>query len=130
MEKYSKQKDAILTYLKSTTSHPTADIVYEHVKTVIPNISLGTVYRNLQKLSENGEILRLSCGEDFDRYDATTTRHYHFYCRVCKQVSDLSVASLDHINIIAKENFSGAIEGHSVFFYGLCPECLKKKKNA
>lgn len=123
MTKHSKQRDAILEYLHSTTSHPTADTVYENVRERLPNISLGTVYRNLNLLAESGEILRLSCGGTSDRYDGTATPHYHFLCTCCGEVSDLEMTGLEHINVIAGAGFSGIIEGHVAYFYGLCPKC-------
>lgn len=122
--KHSKQRDAILEYLHSTKAHPTADTVYENVRGQLPNISLGTVYRNLNQLADCGEILRLSCGGDSDRFDGTATPHYHFRCTTCNCVSDLETDPLDHINLIAGAGFAGRIEGHFVYFYGTCPKCL------
>lgn len=124
MVKYSKQRDAILEYLHSTVSHPTADTVYEKVREKIPNISLGTVYRNLNMLADAGEILRLSCGGTSDRYDGCAKPHYHFLCRSCGNVSDLEMAGLEHINVIAGANFAGTVEGHFAYFYGRCPACM------
>lgn len=124
MTKHSRQRDAILEYLHSTTSHPTADTVYENVREKIPNISLGTVYRNLNMLADSGEILRLSCGGTSDRYDGTATPHYHFLCKGCGNVSDLEMDGLDHINVIAGAGFQGTIEGHFTYFYGTCPDCV------
>lgn len=123
MIKHSKQRDAILEYLHSTTSHPTADTVYENVREKLPNISLGTVYRNLNMLADSGEILRLSCGGASDRYDGTVTPHYHFLCRQCGNVSDLAMSGLEHINVIAGAGFAGTIEGHVTYFFGICPAC-------
>lgn len=127
--KYSKQRDAILEYLHSTVSHPTADTVYENVRERIPNISLGTVYRNLNMLADAGEILRISCGGSSERYDGCTRPHYHFLCGECGRVYDLEMAEIDHINVIAGANFKGSIEGHVTYFYGCCPDCMNAKKS-
>ena len=129
MVKQSRQRTAILDYLRSTTSHPTADAVYEAVRKKIPNISLGTVYRNLNMLADAGEILRLACGGTSVRYDGFTKPHYHFLCKECGKVSDLEMSSLDHIDVIAGAGFKGAVEGHFVYFYGVCPECMEKGKD-
>ena len=86
---FSRQREAIKDYLASTTSHPTADTIYENIKKIYPNISLGTVYRNLNLLVEQGEVLKLSCDDNRDHFDATTTPHHHFFCKCCHQVSDL-----------------------------------------
>lgn len=126
MMKQSKQRNAILDYLHSTTSHPTADTVYENVRKTIPNISLGTVYRNLNLLADAGEILRLTCGGGSDRYDGCTKPHYHFLCRECGSVSDLEMDSLAHIDVIAGAGYQGKVEGHVAYFYGVCPVCLKR----
>ncbi len=128
MTKHSKQRDAILDYLHSTKAHPTADTVYEHVREVMPNISLGTVYRNLNMLADGGEILRLSCGGTSDRYDGNPELHYHFLCKECGNVSDLEMPGLEHIDVIAGADFSGTIEGHFVYFYGKCPTCTRHKQ--
>ena len=87
--KYSRQREAVLVYLRSTKSHPTAEQVYQKIREEFPKISLGTVYRNLNLLADCGEILRLNCGDGVEHFDATTTPHNHFICRRCRQVIDL-----------------------------------------
>lgn len=93
-----------------------------------PKISLGTVYRNLSLLVDQGEILRFSCGEGQDHYDADTSQHYHFVCKKCRAVSDLHMPPLEHIDVLAKDGFDGEIDGHFVLFYGTCGKCKKMKK--
>lgn len=124
--RYSKQREAIKEYLMSTTSHPTAETIYETIKQVYPSISLGTVYRNLNFLVEHHQALRLDCGDGFDHFDGNPQPHHHFFCRQCGQVSDLKMDSIDHINLIANANFGGKIEGHTIYFYGICADCNKK----
>ena len=121
--KFSRQRETIREYLMSTKSHPTADMVYEYVRSIYPNISLGTVYRNLNLLAEQGIIVKLAGGEGSDRFDGNTEPHYHFRCRKCGCVSDLNISSLEHINTLAAVDFDGIIEGHVVMFYGVCREC-------
>ena len=123
--KYSKQRESIKTYLGSTREHPTADTVYMHVKQEYPNISLGTVYRNLSLLSEIGEIQKLSTGIGPDRFDGRPHPHYHFICKDCGSVLDLKLEGLEHINILAGQYFDGDIEGHITYFMGKCPTCKK-----
>lgn len=122
--KYSRQREAIKTYMESTTSHPTADTVYEHIKKIYPNISLGTVYRNLNFLVEHGELIKLSCEDNKEHYDANTTPHSHFYCRCCHQVLDLDVpiANLEHLS--DEVQFQGKIETCVMFYIGTCPDCM------
>lgn len=127
--KYSRQRESIKEYLAHTTEHPTADMVYMHIKQIFPNISLGTVYRNLNLLVEQGEIRKISHGTGIDRFDADTHKHYHFSCKECSNIIDIELThdDLDHINALAQQGFEGEIHGHSTFFYGLCPECKKKQ---
>lgn len=124
--KFSRQRESIKEFLAHSTEHPTADTVYMHMKEIYPNISLGTVYRNLNLLSNTGEIIKISCGDDSDRYDCNTHPHNHFVCKECNGIQDLEMESIDHINVVANANFGGKIEGHVTYFYGLCEECLKK----
>lgn len=123
--KYSRQREAIKEYLTHTTCHPTADTVYMNIKKLYPNISLGTVYRNLNLLAEHGEIVKISCGDGSDRFDANIDQHYHLICSHCGEVIDLKMDSIEHINTIANASFSGKINGHTVYFYGTCENCLK-----
>ena len=74
--KYSRQREAVLVYLRSTKSHPTAEQVYQKIREEFPKISLGTVYRNLNLLADCGEILRLNCGDGVEHFDATTQSFY------------------------------------------------------
>jgi len=124
--KYSRQREAIKDFLVSRTDHPTADTVYTNIRQEFPNISLGTVYRNLSLLADIGEILKLSTGEGGDRFDGNPAPHYHFVCKECNSVIDLDVRNLDHINELANVNFDGQIEGHVTYFYGKCGNCIKK----
>ena len=124
--KYSRQRESIKNYLMSRKDHPTADMVYSALREVYPNISLGTVYRNLTFLAERGEIIKLSCGEGYDRFDAQVADHYHFICTDCHNVLDLDLPPIDHINVLASNGFEGEVNGHKTYFYGRCPDCMKK----
>lgn len=125
--KYSRQREAIKEFLVGRTDHPTADTVYTNIRQEFPNISLGTVYRNLSLLSDIGEILKLSTGEGGDRFDGNPAPHYHFVCTQCGSVIDLELKSLDHINELAGVSFNGQIDGHVAYFYGKCHNCINKQ---
>ena len=116
--KRSKQRDMIMAFLMGRKDHPTADTVYMNVRLENPNISLGTVYRNLTQLSDMGEIQRLRLGEGVDRFDADTSPHYHFVCSDCGSVIDLDMPSIENIITIADAGFDGAVAGHMTYFYG------------
>lgn len=110
-------------YLKSSHLHPTATMIYEDLREQFPNISLGTVYRNLNFLVEHGEIMKIPSDDGSEHYDGNVIPHYHFICRKCNEVTDLAVPDLDHINVLAAANFEGTIEGHVTYFYGICKNC-------
>ena len=124
--KYSRQREAIKEFMMTRKDHPTADVVYMNVRKEFPNISLGTVYRNLTLLSDTGELLRLRVGDGVDHFDATTTPHYHFICKDCGTVTDLDLPIMHSIDTIADESFKGRIDGHITYFYGTCQHCLEK----
>lgn len=123
--RYSKQREAIKNYLLSSKTHPTAEIVYKNIKEIFPNISLGTVYRNLNFLVEHNDALRIDCGDGLIHFDGYTLPHNHFFCHNCKTLLDLNMDSIEHIDKIANAGFNGVIEGHTVLFYGICPDCKK-----
>ena len=92
--KYSRQREAIKCFLMTRKDHPTADVGYHSLRADFPNISLGTVYRNLTLLADLGEIARLRLGDGVDHFDADTSRHYHFICSECGSVLDLHIPSI------------------------------------
>jgi Fur family peroxide stress response transcriptional regulator len=126
--KHSRQREAIKNYLMQTNEHPTADTVYRYIRNEYPNISLGTVYRNLNLLAQQGEILKIDCQDGCDHFDGNVKPHNHFLCTRCGRVLDLDMESIDYINEIAGANFAGKIEGHEMFFYGVCPNCINEDK--
>lgn len=127
--KFSRQRESIKEFLMSRNDHPTADTVYENMKTIYPNISLGTVYRNLSLLADIGEIQKLSSFGGADRFDGRTEPHCHFMCTECNKVTDLHNEGVADFLQQAGEGFDGKITGCSVRFFGICEECMKLKKN-
>lgn len=123
--KRSKQRDMIMAFLMGRKDHPTAETVYVNVRKQNPNISLGTVYRNLTLLADIGQIRRLRIGDGVDHFDADTSLHYHFVCTECGGVIDLEMESIEKINEIAGAGFDGTIAGHVTYFYGVCGNCGK-----
>lgn len=124
--KYSRQRQVIYDFLMSRKDHPTADAVYQNVRQEYPNISLGTVYRNLTLLAERGEIQRLQVGDGVDHFDADTSRHCHFVCTDCGCVKDLQLDRLEDIFTEAQKKSDGRIDRQSTYFYGFCRNCLTK----
>ena len=122
MLKHSKQRDAILLFLSDRKDHPTAETVYTGMKKNFPNISLGTVYRNLSLLAELQEIQKIPGNQGPDHFDPDTKMHPHFFCTQCGEVIDLN---LQNVNLVpkAQENFTGTISGQVTYFFGQCPKC-------
>ena len=121
---YSRQREAIVSVLKSTTSHPSAAWIYDRVRIQIPNISLGTVYRNLAALEKEGIIVKVPVGDNREHFDGDTTPHSHFYCKSCESISDIP---FDPGDILKKAEENQGYEVHTVTYTltGICKECLK-----
>ena len=120
--RYSKQRESLLSVLRNTRQHPTAQEIYEKMRERDPKISLGTVYRNLALLTELGEILRIDTEHDSVHYDGFTHQHYHFVCSDCKSVSDLDMLPLS-IEAEVEKQTGCSVSGHSLVFYGKCKNC-------
>ncbi|WP_035268340.1 Fur family transcriptional regulator [Desulfitibacter alkalitolerans] len=118
----TRQKKIILEVVRSTNTHPTADWIYEQAKKELPDISLGTVYRNLKLLRDMGEILELNWGSTFSRYDGITENHYHFVCKRCGKIMDLQLSfNISHEDVEKAANIN--VETHRLEFYGTCNFC-------
>ena len=125
MAKRSLQREMIKQNLLSRYDHPTADMVYQSIREELPNISLGTVYRNLRFLVDQGDALSLKLGDGREHFDGHVEPHYHFICTKCGDVEDIF---MDELNICeqASKHCSGEIHGHCTYFYGLCNNCKSK----
>ena len=125
MKNYSKQREAILSVLRSTDTHPTASWIYEQVREVLPNISLGTVYRNLSALSEAGEILSINVGDGFEHFDGDIHPHAHLHCRECDCIIDARLSGDPLSQIAESHGFTPQISVYVV--YGICEKCKTKQ---
>ena len=123
--RYSKQRECILRVLGETDTHPTASYIYHRVREEIPNVSLGTVYRNLAKLTEEGAVIKIFSDDTSERYDACTSPHCHVLCRRCGSVSDVFIDCSDALDKEAEKVYNGKISGHSITFWGLCEKCSR-----
>lgn len=123
MLKYSRQRESIKEFLDKNRVHPTAETIYTNIKKAYPNISLGTVYRNLNLLADMGEILRIPSANGPDHFDGNCEPHYHFICTQCQNVMDIPLDPQLDLEAMAGKNFKGCITGHEAQFYGLCPNC-------
>ncbi|WP_036977739.1 Fur family transcriptional regulator [Pseudobutyrivibrio sp. MD2005] len=121
---YSRQRESIKEYLMSTKEHPTAEVIYQHVKEDYPKISLGTVYRNLTLLVEIGDIRKISTGDGTDHFDADTSAHSHYHCKCCHRLMDLEVTPSVEQILAASSAGLGTIETASLLFTGVCKDCV------
>jgi Fur family peroxide stress response transcriptional regulator len=123
--KTSRQRDLVLQIVRNSHRHPTADWVFEQARQQIPNISLGTVYRNLNLIREEGKIQELCFQNGVRRYDGDLRRHYHIRCTECGCVEDIPhIASLPPI--VEIEKLTGYyIQDQRIDFLGVCPECRR-----
>ena len=117
------QRQIILEELGKVTSHPTANEVYDMVRKRLPRIGLGTVYRNLELMSETGIILKLEVGGTQKRFDATVDPHYHIRCLSCGKVDDIEIPVMEDINKTAAAASQYQVLGHHIEFSGLCMKC-------
>lgn len=124
---YSKQRELIHQTLKENVVHPTAEYVHEILKKTNPNISLTTVYRNLNQLANMGIIKRIDGLEPSVHYDHNTHEHYHFICDKCKKVFDIDANIAPDIEKKVRESTKFEIFGHEITLHGLCPECKDKQ---
>lgn len=122
---HSRQRDAIMDFLSQRKDHPTAEVIYDNVKKIYPKISLGTVYRNLTLLTENGMVRKLRTRDSKDHFDADLSPHYHFMCNGCGCITDIFLDHAKELEAAASELTPGKITGHEVFFYGICSSCMK-----
>ncbi len=118
----SKQRDAVLLTLKSTKTHPSAEWIYEKLKLDFPNLSLATVYRNLNRFCEEKKAIRFEVGDGTVRYDGFLDPHAHFFCSNCGEVIDIDNGTDYTCDI--EEKYDVKLEGYSLVFFGKCKNCL------
>ena len=125
--KHSRQREAIYNNLQHRKDHPTADMIFADIRKEFPNISLGTVYRNLSLLSDLGKIQKLAADGVADRFDGNVLPHDHFICRRCGAMTDMDFVDTERFKEEAARRFDGEIESCSIVFYGICADCKKKE---
>lgn len=112
--------------LKNTGRHPTADWIYDQLKVEFPNLSMGTVYRNLHILMEQGLIKKIDFGSTFDRFDANIDPHYHFVCERCGSIIDLELPVDEDLNERINRVTPFLARRHRIQFFGVCDRCQIK----
>ena len=124
--RYSKKREAILEAIRSTKCHPSADWVYQTLKPTHPDLSLGTVYRNLEFFRQHGNIISVGVVKGQERFDATTDPHTHFVCSCCGSVIDLDEIPPDAgLDRAVCEKYGLSVERQELLFRGQCQNCMK-----
>ncbi|MBW7571793.1 Fur family transcriptional regulator [Caproiciproducens faecalis] len=127
-QNFSRKREAILNAVKNTSIHPTAEWVYQTLKPVYPDLSLGTVYRNLAQFKNDGVIVSVGTVNGQERFDGNTQPHTHFICSSCGAVIDIpgepvSLKSTDEI----VRKYHIVVDSIDVQLHGLCEECLQRQ---
>ena len=127
--KHFRKRDAILSCLRQTKAHPSAEWIFAQLKPEIPDLSLGTVYRNLALFKSQGLIASIGTVNGVERFDGDTHAHVHFVCTGCAGVTDLECVSiLPSLQEAAEQDLGSRIDGCQITFTGLCRECLNQEQ--
>ena len=126
-QNYSKKREAILDAIRRTTIHPTAEWVYQALKPDFPDLSLGTVYRNISQFKEDGVIISVGVVNGQERYDGNVNPHTHFVCSSCGSVIDIPGELINpEVRKKVAEKYHLQVNFSEVLFHGVCSECLRK----
>ena len=123
---FSRQREQIMETLRENMVHPTAEYLYEIIKKKNPKMSLATLYRNLNKMSDAGKIRKIDGLENSAHFDHNIHKHYHFICDNCKKVFDISADVAPNIAEKAQKETGFEVTEHDIVFHGLCRECKNK----
>ncbi len=121
---FSRQRELIYNQVMEYPTHPTAEEVYRALKNDNPNLSLGTVYRNLNQLSSAGILLKIPIADGSDRFDGRTDKHYHMICEKCSRVFDVELDCLEKIPQTVMNAAGHTITAVSLNLKGICAECI------
>lgn len=127
-KRMTSQRRLIMDFLQRTKSHPSAKEIYGEIREILPNISFGTVYRNLNLLESEGAIQELKF-TDNGRFDDNPEPHYHFQCRMCGKVDDMDLPPFEDVLKNAQAVTDSVIESHQIQFGGICYQCKQGGKN-
>lgn len=122
------QKVLVLEAVKKLKNHATAEEIYQLIVKEHPNISKGTVYRNLNRLAENGEIKKIQMPGDIEHFDHICSDHYHIKCTMCGRIFDVDMDYIPDLVRNIKDTHGFLFETHDIVFKGICPECRGKNK--
>lgn len=125
-ERQTAQRNLVFHIVADRCDHPTAQDVFEQARGSMPAISLGTVYRNLQRLVNQGRLIESKNGHKPARYEARRHRHYHIHCTQCGSLEDVSVPYQEELDRKVARQLHYQLDEHRLEFYGICPTCQQK----
>ena len=129
--KQFRKRNAILAYLRMTNAHPSAETIFTDLKAQIPDLSMGTVYRNLNLFKQQGLACSVATVNGVERFDGNTESHVHFICTGCDAVIDLmDLQTPKALLEAAAQSCGGRAEGYQLCFTGLCSECLMRQTDS
>ena len=129
--KQFRKRNAILSYLRMTNAHPSAETIFTDLKAQIPDLSMGTVYRNLNLFKQQGLVSSVATVNGVERFDGNTDSHVHFICTGCNAVIDLMELQVpETLQEAATQSCGGRVEECQLSFTGLCRECLTNQKKS
>ena len=120
------QRQIIRDALNGFKTHPSVDEIYSAIQKIHPTISKSTVYRNLNQLSKDGEIMQIAVTDDVARYDGCCDPHYHCSCKVCGSISDVDMEYVEGIDQKVSSDYGFNVEKHDIIFVGTCKDCTDK----
>ena len=123
--RYSHQRERIFRAVVESCEHPTANMVYEQLKTDMPRLSLGTVYRNLNQLADAGRLKKIPLADGSCRFDKTREAHSHIVCEVCGSVADVHLPSFQALELAIAEETDFVLRSYDVVLRGVCKHCRK-----
>ena len=125
---YSRQREIILNTLRTNPVHPTTDELHEMVKGQDPNISIATVYRNLNQLAAAGKVFKISNPNGADRFDFTLKKHYHVQCVKCGSIFDVDMDELTNLKEKIHDTHGMEFLDYDILFKGICSACKETAK--
>ena len=127
MQKSFPKREAIYACLQETESHPSAEWIYQQLRSQNPDISMATVYRNLARFRDEGRICSVGTVKGVERFDGDTHPHPHFICEECGSILDMHQLNVDTQFLeTAQQAVGGRVDGYNLCFRGLCDQCLNK----
>ena len=128
-QKHFRKRDAILTCLQQSKAHPSAETIFQQLKPEIPDLSMGTVYRNLSLFKQQGLAASIATVNGTERFDGNTAPHVHFLCTHCDAVIDLDdMAVPEALTSAAQRSCGGSVTSCTLSFTGVCRECMTNQK--